>query len=321
MKFFIAIAIFFAAVSAISEYEYQTEFINWMRTYQRAYTTEEFGTRYSNFKNNMDFVRNFQPTTFEVELNEFADLSIDEFNARFKGLNYVYEPKFVEEIAFPDAPASIDWRDKGAVSHIKNQGQCGSCWSFSAAGSIEGQHFLSTGKMVTFSEQNLMDCSTSYGNMGCNGGLMDYAFKYVINNKGLDTETSYPYTARDGSCHYSASNSGGTISGYTDVAQGSETALVNAIGSIGPISVAIDASHQSFQLYSKGVYYEPACSSTQLDHGVLAVGYGTTGGQDYYIVKNSWGTSWGQAGYIQMARNRNNNCGIATSASYPTGAH
>lgn len=140
--------------------------------------------------------------------------------------------------------------------------------------------------------------------------------QYVVANKGIDTEASYPYTAKQGKCHYSTANIGATISSYSDVAH-TETALLAASGTVGPISVAIDASHQSFQFYTSGVYYEPACSSTQLDHGVLVVGYGMSGSSAYWIVKNSWGPAWGQAGYIWMSRNRNNNCGIATQASYP----
>jgi len=146
---------------------------------------------------------------------------------------------------------------------------------------------------------------------------MDNAFKYIINNKGIDTEASYKYTATGpNQCRYNAANRGATLSNYHDIPQGSESSLLNSVY-ITPVSVAIDASHSSFQFYSSGVYYEPSCSPTQLDHGVLAVGFGTMNGKDYWLVKNSWGGNWGASGYILMSRNRNNNCGIATAASYP----
>jgi cathepsin L len=192
----------------------------------------------------------------------------------------------------------------------------GSCWSFSTTGSTEGCHKIKTGTLVSLSEQNLMDCSTSYGNQGCDGGLMTQAMEYIINNNGIDTETSYPYTAQDGTCHYSVANRGATLSSYNNVPSGNEDALQQSV-SQGPTSVAIDASQSSFQLYTSGVYYDPNCSSQSLDHGVLAVGWGVDGSQDYWIVKNSWGTDWGLQGYIWMSRNRNNNCGIATMATLP----
>jgi cathepsin L len=311
---------------ALTEAEYRTHFVNWMQEHSKTYHNDEFMSRYSIFKNNLDFVRGHDAEAkgFSVALNEFADLTNEEFVAIYNGLAPAAfsVPQTVEEVSTVDLPTTVDWRQKGAVTGIKNQGQCGSCWSFSTTGSTEGARVLQGGKsLVGLSEQNLMDCSTRFGNMGCNGGLMDDAFKYIMSNNGLDTEASYPYTAEDGTCHYSSANCGATITGYQDIPSGSESSLQTSSANIGPISVAIDASHSSFQFYSGGVYYEPACSSSQLDHGVLVVGYGTDNGSDYWLVKNSWGTSWGLQGYIQMSRNRNNNCGIATAASYPTGGN
>jgi cathepsin L len=254
-------------------------------------------------------------------MNEFGDLTAEEFGAIYNGYRMSEDRELTDDVYTHDdkfeLPTTVDWRTKGVVTGIKNQGQCGSCWAFSTTGSVEGATAIKSGKLVSESEQNLVDCSGSYGNYGCDGGLMDNAFKYIIGNNGIDTEASYPYTARDGSCKFNKANVGATISSYKDVQSQSESALQSAVANVGPISVAIDASHSSFQFYSGGVYYESACSSTRLDHGVLAVGYGTQSGSDYWLVKNSWGTSWGMQGYILMSRNRSNNCGIATMASYP----
>jgi len=166
-----------------------------------------------------------------------------------------------------------------------------------------------------------MDCSYSQGNQGCDGGLMTQAMDYIISNGGIDTESSYPYTAQDGTCNYNAANSGSTLTTYNNVASGDEGALQNAVYT-GPTSVAIDASQSSFQFYSSGVYSDPDCSSTQLDHGVLSVGWGvdSSSNQNYWIVKNSWGTDWGQQGYIWMLRGQNM-CGIATMATIPNGCN
>merc|ERR1711916_97172 len=292
-----------------------------MKKHGKAYEAAEFQTRYSEFKRHLAFVNSHDAAAkgYTVAVNEFSDLSDEEFARYYLG----YKPELrtaqaalnvADFTGVVNVPQTQNWPSQGAVTAVKNQGQCGSCWSFSATGSMEGAHFLSGKPLVGLSEQNLMDCSTSEGNMGCNGGLMDYAFKYVISNNGIDSEASYPYTAQDGTCHYSAGNKAATISSYKDVTSGSESDLHTAVG---PVSVAIDASHMSFQTYSGGVYYEPACSSSQLDHGVLAVGYGTDSGSKYWLVKNSWGASWGLNGYIMMSRDRSNNCGIATAASYP----
>jgi len=309
--------------SALTETEYRTAFEAFKVQFDKVYLEAEENHRYTVFKSNLDFVNSWDAESrgFTVAINKFSDLTKEEFASIYNGINVHIEYEPVEE---PEPVHSgvtgdiVNWVNKGAVTPIKNQGQCGSCWSFSATGSMEGAKFLKTGTLTSLSEQDLVDCSTSQGNDGCNGGLMDQAFQYVMQNNGIDTEASYPYTATGpNACDYSASNIGDTITNYQDVTSGSESALLTAANQQ-PISVAIDASNESFQMYSGGVYYEPACSSSSLDHGVLVVGYGTDStGTDYWLVKNSWGTDWGMSGYIQMSRNKNNNCGIATMASYP----
>ena len=258
---------------------------------------------------------------FTLGMNTLGDMENHEIVAMFNGyrqeLKNKTSPKIFRANSNVDVAATVDWREKGAVTPIKNQGQCGSCWSFSATGSLEGQTFLKKGQLVSLSEQNLVDCSTKYGNHGCEGGLMDNAFRYIKANGGLDTEASYPYQAHDELCRFKEQDIGATDTGFVDIPEGDEQALTQAIASIGPISVAIDASKSTFHYYKEGVYSDSLCSSTKLDHGVLAVGYGTQDEQDYYIVKNSWGEAWGLQGYILMSRNNDNNCGIATQASYP----
>lgn len=246
---------------------------------------------------------------YKLKLNKYGDMLHSEFvrtlngfnRSSFENTNSVYGATFkkIEEpVTFiapanVEVPTEIDWRSQGAVTPVKDQGHCGSCWSFSATGSLEGQHFRKTGKLVSLSEQNLVDCSAAYGNNGCNGGLMDNAFQYIKENGGIDTEKSYPYEGIDDTCHYKKTDIGATDKGFVDIPTGDEDAMKKALATVGPISVAIDASHESFQFYSEGVYFEPQCDSEQLDHGVLAVGYGTDeSGTDYWLVKNSWGTSW-----------------------------
>jgi len=294
----------------------------------KKYATSEDGLRRVIWEENLKRValHNLEASigkhTYTLAMNEYADLSGEEFLKVVLGSCIIHKRNSTGAATFLKSsfiapPASVDWRDKNLVTPVKNQKQCGSCWAFSTTGSLEGQHCKKTGKLVSLSEQQLVDCSGDFGNFGCGGGLMDNAFKYIKANGGIDTEDSYPYEARDRPCRFKPADVGATVTGYTDIPEGDEEALTQALATVGPISVAIDASHFSFQLYHEGVYFERRCSSTRLDHGVLAVGYGTENGEDYYIVKNSWGLSWGLKGYIKMARNKKNNCGIATQASYP----
>lgn len=261
--------------------------------------------------------------SYSLAMNKYGDMLHHEFVAVMNGFKRNYRDSLAKgstylSMANVVLPTSVDWREHGYVTPVKDQGHCGSCWSFSSTGALEGQHFRKSGVLVSLSEQNLIDCSTKYGNAGCNGGLMDQAFEYIRDNHGIDTEESYPYLGKDGKCHYRKRAKGATDTGFVDVPSGDEEKLQEAVATVGPVSVAIDASHESFQFYSSGVYDEASCNNETLDHGVLVVGYGVTGfGEDYWLVKNSWGTTWGDQGYIKMSRNKYNQCGIATQASYP----
>ena len=254
-----------------------------------------------------------------MSVNEFADMTFAEFHTKMTGYNA--KDNSVHRASNTDGPhldvqklaGSVDWRQKGAVTPVKNQQQCGSCWAFSTTGSTEGAHAIKTGNLVSLSEQQLVDCSAAQGNQGCNGGLMDQGFQYIISNKGITTEAAYPYTAQDGTCKNGMS-AAATLSSFVDVAQGSEADLMKAVN-LGPVSIAIEADQQCFQFYSGGILSDSSCGM-QLDHGVLVVGYGTENNVDYWIVKNSWGASWGESGYIRLIRGKNE-CGIAQAASYP----
>jgi len=302
-------------------------FREWKNKHSKVYESENHElSKFETFKANAAHIlnhnMNHEKHGFTLALNQFADMTNAEYRNMLLGSGVAPKRNGSTYLAHGlKVPDSKDWRNDGYVTPIKDQGQCGSCWAFSTVAGLEGQYFAKNGNLVSLSEQQLVDCSGSFGNMGCNGGLMDQGFQYIETlANGLDTEASYPYTARDGICAASsgtAASPGATVTGFTDIQQGSEDDLTNALSTVGPVSVAIDASHMSFQFYSTGVYYEASCSSTRLDHGVTAVGYGSDNGTDYYIVKNSWGTVWGEAGYINMSRNRSNNCGIASSASYP----
>ena len=229
-------------------------------------------------------------------------------------------------LSMNNLPESVDWVKAGAVTPVKNQGQCGSCWSFSTTGALEGAYYTTYGSLPSFSEQQLVDCDNHKNggkDMGCNGGLMDNAFKWIEKNGGLCTESEYPYTSDTktaGTCESTCdivSNS--AVTSFNDVHSSNDVDMMTAL-SKQPVSIAIEADQKDFQLYSSGVF--TGSCGTNLDHGVLAVGYGSLDGQDFYKVKNSWGTTWGDEGYILLGRGDEFNkgqgqCGMLLQASYP----
>merc|ERR1712153_225142 len=294
--------------------------------FSKVYHPTEGMTRYNIFKDNVDFIthhnKNLAPTLgYTTGINEFADMTNAEFVRMYNGFNARGMPKKelnVELFDTSNLASSVDWVSKGAVTPVKNQGQCGSCWAFSTTGSVEGAYQIATGKLLSFSEQELVDCAGSYGNQGCNGGLMDDGFKY-IEAKGDVLESEYPYTGKTGTCSSSKSaNPAVKVKSFADVQQNSEAQLMAAVEKA-PVSVAIEADQSGFQFYKTGVF--SGTCGTALDHGVLAVGYGTDSGTAYWKVKNSWGSTWGQDGYIMMAKDISSSsgqCGIASQPSYPT---
>jgi len=300
--------------------------------HQKTYETEtEELLRKEIFQNNIKIIeehnKKFEAgeVSFEQGVNQFSDLTKSEYKALVLGFKKSERKQsgasgiFVAD-AGVELPSEFDWRKKGAVTPIKNQEACGSCWAFGTVGALEGAHAIKTGKLVPLSEEQLVDCSEK--NDGCGGGDQEVAFDYIINAGGLESESEYPYTSGDGSsgrCKFSKSKVKATMSSYVQVKSGDEDALKQAVATKSPMAIAIYAALDSFQHYKSGVYYAPSCPSSfdELDHVVTLIGYGTENGQDYWLVKNSWGTGWGDNGYIKMARNRDNNCGIATEAAYP----
>ena len=300
-------------------------FNTWTHTYNRSYSTEnEYMHRQSIYLSNLVKIsqHNSENHSWTMGVNQFADLTADEFKQQYAGCYHSRVGTYLEGFGYVQStvlPASVNWTEVGAVTPVKDQGQCGSCWAFSTTGSTESAWYLSKNESVSLSEQQLVDCAGAEGNQGCNGGLMDYGFQYIIDNHGLTTESNYPYTARDGTCNkQKASNVASTISGFTDVPTNSELALMTAVAQQ-PISIAVEADQSVFQLYSGGVMTGKC--GTNLDHGVLLVGYGTLGNEDYWIVKNSWGTDWGMNGYILLGRGAKysslGQCGIQMDPSYP----
>ncbi|KAM9368342.1 cathepsin S [Phaethornis superciliosus] len=298
----------------------------WKKTYGKEYPQEvEEGERRATWEENLRLVtlHNLEKSlglhSYELGMNHLADMTSREVSALLTGLQVAPQKKLSSPSrrhGRDQLPEQMDWRDQGCVTPVKNQGSCGSCWAFSAVGALEAQVKLKTGKLVSLSPQNLVDCSTTYGNQGCSGGFMTNAFQYIIDNQGIDSEESYPYTAQNGTCEYNSSARAATCSRYVELPFADEEALKEAVATVGPISVAIDATQPTFFLYRSGVYDDPRCSQ-DVNHGVLVIGYGTQEDKDFWLVKNSWGVQFGDGGYIRMARNHQNHCGIASYPSYP----
>ncbi|CAE7296582.1 XCP1 [Symbiodinium sp. CCMP2592] len=300
-------------------------FDKFLKDFSKDYDDVEKQARFGAFADNFEYItrENAKGHSYQLGLNEFSDLSLDEFKMNKLGLKL---PESVwgelpslgmHKASNSSLPSSVDWRSK-AVTPVKNQQQCGSCWAFSTTGALEGAWAIATSKLVSLSEQQLVDCSKKFGNEGCSGGLMDNGFKYE-EQAPVCTEDSYPYLAKNGICKASGCKVGipaHGVTGYKDVKADDEQSLMDAV-SKQPVSVAIEADQMAFQLYKGGVLSKTC--GTKLDHGVLVVGYGTEDGKDYWLVKNSWGSTWGESGYVKLERGKPGpgECGIKSQASYP----
>jgi C1A family cysteine protease len=271
----------------------------WKTQHNKIYSVSEELTRFGIFVENLEKIvkLNAEHEHAKFGINKFSDLTSTEFGAIYaSGAEFVdhNEPTYTPEAI--ELPDSVDWRTKGAVTHVKDQGQCGSCWSFSATGVIEGTYFIHNGKLLSLSEQQIVDCAHSAGH-GCQGGWPYLAVTYAAQN-GLESESDYPYTARDGSCKYNSGKAIKVTSGYKFITTKSsdllKTALVNS-----PVSVLVQADQSSFQHYKSGVL-ATGCGAA-INHAVLAVGYKKIGALEAFIVKNSWGTGWGDNGYIHLS--------------------
>jgi C1A family cysteine protease len=314
-----------ALTTFLNEGDEWKQFSNFQERFSKRYESmQEMENRFqifrSNLRNiilhNLDYTQNFT-----MGINQFTDLTPQEFKNQYVGGLRAevgsYGCKSFSSSA-SDAPSSIDWRQKGAVTSVKDQGQCGSCWTFSSTGAVEGAWAIAKGQLVDLAEQELVDCATglAYGSHGCNGGQMEGAFKFIIEN-GQCALSSYPYTAKDGSCQKCSAVA--HISSCSDVKPNDQISLKAAVAQQ-PVAIAISADTKLFQSYSSGVITSPSCY-TSLDHGVLIVGYGTENGQDYWLVKNSWSDTWGDKGYVKIARSSSTNdpgvCGISMDPSFP----
>jgi len=299
------------------ESEYQYLFTKWMTTNNKNYEVEDFFNRYSIFKDNLNFIHehNSENRSYTVGVNVFADLTQKEFKARNSLVvdpqihnSHRVTPHLDVDVSAP--LTDVDWRARNAVNPVRDQGSCGSCYSFSSVSTVETAYAIKKGSLVQLSEQYVVDCSSAYGNLGCNGGMPSAVFTF-LKAKGAATLQSYPYTGVVGTCK-AFSRSVASVTGYVNV--NGEAGLLTA-AAIGSVVVQIEADTQAFQFYTSGVFDNSKCG-TNVDHGVVVVGYGTQGTANYWIVRNSWGASWGEKGYIRIVRGKNM-CAIASGPLYP----
>jgi len=289
-----------------------------MREHNLAYNGDEYKFRLGIFASVQRQIQehNSKPSSFKLGLNHLSCLTPAEYKSLLGSRKDTRTERHTTptKVGYPD---SYDWRTQGVVNPIKDQAQCGSCWAFSAIQAIESAWAIAHGTLYSLSESNIVDCCTSC--FGCDGGWSYAAIDYIVSqqNGGVNSEADYPYHDYDEDCQFDPSKTYTQTTGYIDIQAGNEDDLADKVSSIGVASISIDASQSSFHQYSGGIYDEPACSSTWLDHAVGCVGYGAEGDQKYWIVRNSWGEDWGEQGYIRMIW-KNNQCGVATSALIAT---
>lgn len=304
--------------SSIKFFNEERSFISWMRSNNNYYIGEEYHFRLGLYISRIRYIQEFNKRTnrtFKVGLNKLSCYTPSEYQMLLgfvKDTKKIIQKTETTKISI-NAPDSIDWRDKGVVNSIKDQARCGSCWAFSAICTCESSYALKTGRLLSFSEQNFVDCVPLC--YGCNGGSPLYAIKYVIDNQNgqFNSEESYPYKAVVGTCSYDSSKAIGKVTSYHSILFFDEDDLLNKLVEFGPVSVSIDSSLASFHSYSSGIYSDDSCSQSFLDHAVNCIGYGSENGIQFWIVRNSWGTSWGEQGYFRLLRG-SNMCGIASSA-------
>lgn len=293
------------------------QFIQWMRENQQFYTGDEYHFRLGIFITNTRYCQDFNRRnglTFRVGINKFSCYTPSEYKLLLGSHSqYTQTNKLVSTKLNVNVPDSCDWRDKGVVNPIRDQGSCGGCWSFSAITTSESAYAIHTGNLLQFSEQNLIDCAPF---SGCGGGWADDACKFIIDkqNGQFNSQSDYPYKAIQDKCLYDASKAIGKITSLITVSIADENDLKEKVALYGVASICIAAGNYPFQSYSGGILDDEDCKGTYLSHAVAAVGYGTENGIDYWIIRNSWGTSWGEDGYVRMIRNKHNLCGIATRA-------